>query len=127
MLAVGLLDPWWSITDRDPDVRSWDELAKLQKDERDLRMAVYAARGILDDSVLLFMSDNGGCREEIHRGQPRSEDIGTDRSFESYGRAWANLSNAPFRDPGHFADIMPTCLELANAAYLLPSAPNAHP
>jgi arylsulfatase len=116
MLRLGLLDPRWTISDRDPEVQSWDGLTKPQRDESDLRMAIYAAQvhamdrgigriaetlragGILDDTVLLFMSDNGGCHEEVHRGQPHPEDIGTDRSFESYGRPWANLSNTPFRE-----------------------------
>jgi len=51
----------------------------------------------LDDTLILFLSDNGGCHEEIHRKSSDPATFGTDDSFESYGRGWANVSNTPFR------------------------------
>jgi arylsulfatase A-like enzyme len=116
MQAMGLLEPHWGLSERDPEVPAWDSLAKDKQDEFDLRMSIYAAQvsamdagvgrivdtlsanGLFDNTLLLFLSDNGGCHEEIHRGQATLAQIGTDQSFESYGRPWANCSNTPFRE-----------------------------
>ncbi len=84
------------------------------------RMAIYAAmvdrmdRGIgqiveklegtgaLDDTLLVFLSDNGGCAEwslyGFTRGKkPTRAHEGGPESFVSYGAGWANASNTPFR------------------------------
>lgn len=83
------------------------------------RMAIYAAmvtsmdRGIghiihaleqtgrLDDTLLIFMSDNGACAETNLFGftwtdQPTMQEGGPD-SYVSYGAGWANAGNTPFR------------------------------
>jgi arylsulfatase len=166
MRGLGILDESWGLSARDPQVPAWDRLSEQKQDEFDLRMSIYAAQvsamdrgvgriveclranGILANTLVLFMSDNGGCHEEIHRKDVTPALFGTNDSFESYGRPWANMSNAPFREfkswvheggistpliahwpggigrsgtierqVGHFSDIMPTCLELAGAAY----------
>jgi len=104
------------------------------------RMQVYAAQvtrldagvgalvealretGQLDDTLLIFLSDNGASSEELPLVSPerfaaRSDILpratraggairvgnlpeiwpGPEDTYASYGRAWANLSNAPFR------------------------------
>ncbi len=103
------------------------------------RMAVYAAmvecmdRGIgriLDqlrasaienDTLVIFLSDNGGCMENVrpnwydvpsetrdgravHVGNDPSVMPGSEESFQSYGPAWANASNTPFRKFKHFTE-----------------------
>jgi arylsulfatase len=116
MRAMGILDEHWGLSERDEGVPSWDSLSEQERDVFDLRMAIYAAQvtrmdagvgrivdvleanGILEDTLILFLSDNGGCHEEIHRGDPDPATFGTDASFESYGRPWANVSNVPFRE-----------------------------
>jgi len=113
---MGLLDESWPLSPRDPKVAAWDSLSAEKQDEFDLRMAIYAAqvdcmdqgigriietlqrRGMLDNTLVVFLSDNGGCHEEVHRGDPDPACFGTARSFESYGREWANYSNVPFRE-----------------------------
>ncbi|MFW6230108.1 MAG: sulfatase/phosphatase domain-containing protein, partial [Halanaerobium sp.] len=40
----------------------------------------------------------GGCHEEIGKFSFDIDELGTEESFESYGRGWANLSNTPFRE-----------------------------
>ncbi len=78
------------------------------------------AAGATDDTLILFSSDNGACAEELppELGSMLSEAVnpratragalvrfgnrpevmpGPEETYASYGRAWANLSNTPFR------------------------------
>ncbi len=162
MIELGIVDAKWPLTERDPSAPSWDEVK--DKDDKDLRMSVYAAQidrmdqnigrilaklreiGAEENTLVLFLSDNGGCAEEIHRGKAGAA-IGTVDSFESYGLPWANASNTPFRlykhwvheggistpfiafwpavikksgfihEPAHLIDIMATCVDLGKADY----------
>jgi arylsulfatase len=86
-------------------------------------VAALEETGQLDNTLLIFLSDNGACAEDIPegvtarelvdqlmiaKGKTRNGDpvrFGNDPSlmpggedtYQSYGTAWANLSNAPFR------------------------------
>jgi arylsulfatase A-like enzyme len=75
------------------------------------------ARGDLDNTIIVFLSDNGGCAEEIdssggtagdyprytRSGQPVRPgndpkiNPGPENTYASYGLEWAGLSNTPFR------------------------------
>ena len=163
MVEMGLIKKSWGISPRDEKAPSWDE--EKNKDERDLAMSVYAAQidrmdqnvgrvvaklkllGIFENTLILFLADNGGCAEEIHRGK-EGVTTGTAGSYESYGLPWANASNTPFRmfkhwvheggistpliahwpkgishkgelchEPGHLVDVMATCVDLGKAKY----------
>jgi arylsulfatase A-like enzyme len=157
-IELGIVDGKWPLTPRDEKAPAWTDVKDA--DARDLRMSVYAAQvdrldqqigkilAKLDENTLvMFLSDNGGCAEEIHRGQKGAE-IGTADSYESYGLPWANASNTPFRlykhwvheggiatplivswpavikkagaitdQPGHLIDFMATCADVAGAEY----------
>lgn len=135
MIEMGIIDPKWKLTSRDPTVPPWQEAE--QKSWEAHRMAVYAAQvenmdqgigrivaaleetGQLENTLLMFLSDNGGCAEVLQPGgwlersgivdqtspDGRPMRVGNDPSiqpggpdtFASYGVGWANASNTPFR------------------------------
>ena len=133
--GIGLLDSKWQISPRDQDSQPWEEVSHREWEA--YRMAVYAAQvdrmdqgigritstlremGIDDNTLVMFLSDNGGCAEflaeDSNRPEPARYDIptvdgrpmrignspairpGPDDTFMSYDLPWANASNAPFR------------------------------
>ncbi|MBK8979949.1 MAG: arylsulfatase [Planctomycetes bacterium] len=134
-LELGIVHAEWPLTERDPAVPAWETAPDRAWQAR--RMEVYAAQvvrldaavgtivaalrdtGRLDDTLLLFLADNGGCQEELggsgsaqtartHDGRPvrRGNDPavmpGPEDTYQSYGRPWANASNTPFRRYKHF-------------------------
>jgi arylsulfatase len=139
MKKLGLVDPRWTPAPRDPEAPAWTEVRDRDRDWQVERMAVYAAmveamdrgvgrivdrlkrQGRLDNTLLLFLSDNGGCAEEIpaswrgklfpqktRDGRPTKVGNdprvlpGPDDVFQSYGLPWANASNTPFRRYKHW-------------------------
>lgn len=139
LVASGILDPTWKLTPRDPTQPPWTDAAHKAWLTR--CMEVYAAQidrmdqgigriidaleraGQLDNTLLIFLSDNGACAEDIPEGVSVDELVdklmiakshtragepvhfgndpermpGPENTYQSYGAAWANLSNAPFR------------------------------
>jgi arylsulfatase len=51
--------------------------------------------GLIDNTIVFFLSDNGGCPNGLDR-TPEVE-VGSPQSFVAYGKAWANVSNTPYR------------------------------
>ena len=84
--SLSLLDPVWNISPRDEDSHAWEE--DQHRHWQDLRMAAYAAMidrmdqgigrilarlqslGIADDTMIIFLSDNGGCAEFLAEDGP---------------------------------------------------------
>jgi arylsulfatase len=167
MIEMGIVDKRWPLTPRDSEVPAWDTVA--DKKAWDRRMAVYAAQidrldfgigrilqklreiGAEDNTLVLFLADNGGCAEVVDQGTP-GVPPGLPDSFLSYGIPWANASNTPFRlykrwvheggvatpfiarwpsvirqkntlthETGHLIDIMATAVDISGAKY--PGAP----
>jgi arylsulfatase len=133
MVKMGLINSRWPLTERDENVPPWEKVPNKQWQAR--RMEVYVAQveimdegigritealkrnGKLDNTLILFLADNGGCAEELriesqwvkrYSGKDRAgrpiqmgndPDVmpGPENTFQSYGRPWANASNTPFR------------------------------
>jgi arylsulfatase A-like enzyme len=121
MIRMGLVDPRWELTPQDS--REWDSLDENKKKEMDLRMAIYAAMidrmdqnigrlvsfleesSQLENTLILFLSDNGACAEFAEMGSGPAEQLGTREGYVlSYGRAWANASNTPYREYKHWVN-----------------------
>lgn len=131
-IELGIVNPKWPMTERDSRVPAWAEATDKEWQER--RMEVYAAMvdsmdqgvgrivdalrrtGQEQNTLILFMADNGGCAEELgpkagglhvpkqtHDGRPvQVGNIsglmpGGEETYQSYGIPWANASNTPFR------------------------------
>lgn len=106
----------------DYDVPVWSRLSDAERQREEDRMETYAAMvdrmdhgigrvlqaleetGEADNTVVLFLSDNGGCAswptpkkepgfEEYNRGVP----VGDSRGYEFVGKGWGWAQNAPFR------------------------------
>jgi arylsulfatase len=118
MLEMGIIDPSMKLSSRDERSRDWNSLPEEQKKLWDLRMAVYAAMidrmdqnigrvvnslaelGELENTLIIFLSDNGGCHESTKSQAAFLKvkgETGTPDSFDAYEYPWANASNTPFR------------------------------
>jgi arylsulfatase len=116
--AAGVVKQEWGLSPRDDGARSWDSLTPEQKRQLDYRMAVYAAQvhrmdyqvgrvidslradGKLNNTLVIFLSDNGACAEPYNDlGGNRFDQINNPDEWGaiSYGTGWANASNTPFR------------------------------
>ena len=139
LVKEGIVGDDQELAARDPRVPAWGDNPDKEWDAR--RMQVYAAQvdrmdqgigrvldtlerlGRLDNTLVVFLSDNGGCAEELdvdfvtafvplqdttREGEPVVPGNvpglmpGTEATYQSYGRSWAHLSNTPFREYKHW-------------------------
>jgi arylsulfatase A-like enzyme len=117
---LGILDLTCELSPRAAQVKAWDALDEKEQDRFDHIMAIYAAvvahldtamgrlvdalrqRGTLDNTLILFMSDNGGNAEGGPEGITRGENLGGPMSMVYCGQSWATLENTPLRRYKHF-------------------------
>lgn len=166
---LGLIDEKTQMSAGDPDLLDWHQLSPEQKDEMDLRMAIYAAQveeldmgvgklldaleesGQSENTLIVFLSDNGAVGGAVF-GKGQRKNLNRSGPYTSYGKAWGQVSNTPYRkyksfnheggiiaplivygkdrvkagsinrQPVHIIDLMPTFLDLAHVS--LPSHRN---
>jgi len=164
-LESGLLPAKWKLSPRPDHVPAWDSLSDDERQWEADRMEVFAAmvdvmdqnigrlveflkdKGIFDNTLILFCSDNGACPFERTRG--RYLKPWDPKSYWTYDASWAHAGNTPFRlykqnqheggissplivhwpeglktdpgsithQPGHLIDFMATFIDLAGATY----------
>ncbi len=121
---LGLATGAWKLSPRDVPDRIWKGLRPPLKAKQQKAMAIYAAmvehmdktigelvaalkkRDALDNTLILFLSDNGGCAEggvlAVDGEKSNLADWGSQKSYLRCGKLWANAQNTPFREYKHF-------------------------
>ena len=160
---IGLIDPKWKLPPRDPEANPWAQAKN--KGWQNQRMEVYAAMidcvdqgigrimqalkdvGVDDNTLVLFLSDNGSSAESPGGENNTAHIPGPKEYYSHVGPSWAHAQNAPFRryksrmheggiatpliahwpgvvpkntftdQVGHVIDFLPTFLEMGGTAY----------
>ena len=164
-LESGLLPAKWKLSLRPAHIPAWDGLSKDEQQWEADRMEVFAAmvdlldrnvgrlvaslkkKGVFENTLFLFCSDNGACPFERTRGKDLKP--WDPKSYWTYDASWAHVGNTPFRlykqnqheggisspliahwpaglktepgsvtdQPGHLIDFMATFVDVAGADY----------
>ncbi len=119
-IEMGLFDKAWPMSPRPKNMPAWNELDNQQRDRFDHIMAIYAAtiyrmdrsvgtlvsalreRDMLDNTLILFLSDNGGNAESGPNGRLDGDPPGSAKSNVFCGQCWATHQNTPLRRYKHY-------------------------
>lgn len=164
-VEIGLIDKQWMNSQMPATINAWKDVSAEEQKRFDHLMATYAAvvhrmdkavgdlvaglkqRGVLDDTLILFMSDNGGNAETGAKGRTEGDPSKGNSNWFS-GESWAYAQNTPFRlykhfnheggistpliahwpagiasknefrrQPGHLIDVMATVVDVSGADY----------
>ncbi len=105
-----------------PYAVAWDSLSEKEKELQATKMAIHAAMihrmdaeigrivrqlkdmGEYDNTIIMFVSDNGASAEQIIRGDghDKSAPPGSAKSYLCLGPGWSTASNTPFRLHKHW-------------------------
>ena len=132
-LKMGVIPPGTQLTPRDPDVAAWDGLGGDEKRLYARMMEVFAGflehtdhhigrltaflekMGLLDDTLIMVVSDNGASAEggphgsvnenlffnnvpeTLEAGLKAIDDLGGPKYFNHYPWGWAWAGNTPFK------------------------------
>src|SRR5688572_16528268 len=118
---MGLIQAEWPLAPRPPESPAWDSREPERQDRFVQMMAAYAAmidhidqsmgrlvaglkeRGVYENTLILFLHDNGGNAEGGPVGVTDGEGpIGGPQSRVLLGMNWATLNNTPFARYKHF-------------------------
>jgi arylsulfatase A-like enzyme len=138
MKELGLIHPSWNLGGRDPEIAAWEDMdnkawwaacmevyaAMVDRMDQGIGRILQALEetGQLDNTLIFFLQDNGGCHEVLTDNWPRSlhfpaqlkdgspllrgNDMtvfpGPESTYMSYSAEWANVSNTPFRLYKHY-------------------------
>ncbi len=127
---------YWGYRQAEPQQNpAWDTIPRDRREDLARRMAIYAAMvdrmdqnigrviadlratGQLDNTLIVFLSDNGACAEwdpwgfdgsssgnnTLHRGD-ELEKMGGPGTYHSVGSGWANASNTPWSLYKHYTN-----------------------
>ncbi len=114
MQESGIIQENWKLSPLHERVPDWKSVNNVEEDRR---MAVYAAMihrmdvgigkisdalkelGIEENTLVMFLSDNGGCAETPGNWYPQTPgaEIGTPESYVGVRLPWANVNNTPYR------------------------------
>ncbi len=117
LIQLGLVDPDDPLPPRPDEVPAWETLDESTRAEHGLTMATFAGMvdcldqnigrlvdhlermGRWENTLFIFLSDNGGCPFQRTREATRTEGYmpWDSRSFYTYDEGWAHVSNTPFR------------------------------
>jgi arylsulfatase len=115
---AGLLKKDYEPAPRPKDVPAWSTLSDMERDREDLLMATYAgmidrvdqnigrlveklkARGEWENTLLLFLSDNGACPFQRTKQSTLKNNLmpWDPNSYWTYDKGWAHACNTPFRE-----------------------------